>query len=380
MSENTTEAPFWRPSEDGGRLLMLWLGIAVAVIGAIALALSFVSVDQAAAPYFGRASWAIPVLMDSTIGVLTFFSIAAELNRLRSPLARYTGRFLVALTVYANVAPQPTVYGRILHGAPPTVWVLVVMVAEGTIRKLMGLSDERRIEPIRKVLFVLRPWPTWRAWRRMRVEQITTYQGALDRDAARAAVVGRLRLHHGRMWRQKAPLAERVALRLQGRDPAGVAQVLGDHAATVALLAGTATEPVPEPQPQPVESAPQPVAEDTAQEQPKTPRRRSPARTRKGSKTPAPRRSEADLLEAASALNAEAIVQTGTGVSLRRLKSELRVGQPVAERLRAALAAAPAFSGVDADIPEHLAVPEPVPVAAVTSAPEPVEYVNGTAL
>lgn len=377
MPDTTTApAPAWRPSEDGSRLLMMWLGIAVGVIGAIALALSFVSVDQAAVPYFGRASWAIPVLMDSTIGVLTFFSIAAELNRLRSPLARYTARALVGLTVYANVAPQPTVYGRILHGAPPTVWVLVVAVAEGIIRRLMGLSDDKRIEPMRKSLFVLRPWPTWRLWRRMRVEQITTYQAALDADAARAAVVGRLRLHHGRMWRQKAPLAERVALRLQGRDPAGVAQVLGDHAATVALLASTGTEPVSQPQPQPAESAPEPVAEDTREQSPKTPRRRSPARTRKGSKTPAPRRTEEQLLAEAGALNTQVLAETGTPVSLRRLKTELRVGQPVAERLRAALAAAP---NVGADIP-HQAAPEAVPVIAANSAPEPVEYANGTAL
>ena len=246
MTTQTTPAPFWRPSEDGARLLMMWLGIAVGVIGAIALALSFVSVDQAAVPYFGRASWAIPVLMDSTIGVLTFFSIVAELNRLSSPMARYTARVLVALTVYANVAPQHALYGKILHGAPPTIWVLIVAVAEGIIRRLMGLSDAKRIEALRKSLWVLRPLATWRIWRAMRVHQITTYEAALDRDAARAAVVGRLRLHHGRRWRSNAPLAERIALRLQGRDPAGVAEVLRDHADTAALLQAPAAalEPV----------------------------------------------------------------------------------------------------------------------------------------
>ena len=247
MSENTTLAPFWRPSEDGARLLMLWLGIAVGVIGAIALGLSFVSVQDAARPYFGSAAWALPVLADTTIAVLTFFSIVAELNRLRSPMARYTARALVALTVYANVAPQHGLYGKILHGAPPTVWVLIVAVAEGIIRRLMGLSDAKRLEALHKSLWLLRPLATWRIWRAMRVYQITTYEAALDRDAARAAVVGRLRVNHGRLWRQKAALAERIALRLQGRDPAGVAEVLGDHAATVALLAGTGRQEITEP-------------------------------------------------------------------------------------------------------------------------------------
>lgn len=243
MTDQTTTAPRWRPSERTAHGLMLYLGYSVLIIGAIALGLSFVSVDQAARPYFGAASWAIPVLMDTTIGVLTFFSIVAELNGLRAPLARYSARGLVALTVYANTAPQHSLYGRILHGAPPVVWVIVVAVAEGLIRRLAGLSDERRIEAMRKSLWLLRPVGTWRLWRAMRIHQITTYSAALDRDAARAAVVGRLRLHHGRMWRGRAPLSERIALRLQGRDAAGVAAILSDHAETAALLARAPQRP-----------------------------------------------------------------------------------------------------------------------------------------
>lgn len=249
MTEQTTPAPLWRPTPEGARTLLVFIAAAVAVIGAIALALSFVSVDQAARPYFGAASWAIPVLMDTTIGVMTFFSIVSELNGITAPLARYGGRALVALTVYANVAPQHSLYGRILHGAPPAVWTLVVVIAENTIRRLMRLSDEKHIEALRRSLWLLRPAATWRIWRRMRIEQITTYRAALDHDAARAAVVGRLRVSHGRMWRSKAPLAERIALRLQGRDPAGVAEILTAHQETAALLAGPATGPQEAPEP-----------------------------------------------------------------------------------------------------------------------------------
>lgn len=237
---DTTEAPRWRPSERTSLGLMLYVGYGVVLIGAIALALSFVSIDKAARPYFGAVSWAIPVLMDTTIGVLTFFSLVAELNGLRAPLARYSARALVALTVYANIAPQHALYGKILHGAPPVVWVLVVAVAESLLRRLARLGDDRQIEPVRKSLWLLRPVATWRLWRRMRIEQIPTYADVLDRDAARAAVIGRLRLHHGRMWRSKAPLGERIALRLQGRDPQGVAAILTDHADTAALLAAPA--------------------------------------------------------------------------------------------------------------------------------------------
>jgi len=240
MTEQTNRAPVWRPSERASLSMMLYLGYGVLIIGAIALGLSFLSIDRAARPYFGGASWAIPVLMDTAIGLFTFFSIVAELNKLRAPLARYSARALVALTVYANVAPQPSLYGKVLHGAPPVVWVIVVAVAENLVRRLARLTDPREIEPVRRSLWLLRPAATWRLWRAMRIHQIPTYAAVLDRDAARSAVVGRLRLHHGRMWRSKAPLSERIALRLQGRDPSGVAEILTAHADTAALLAAPA--------------------------------------------------------------------------------------------------------------------------------------------
>jgi hypothetical protein len=218
---------------------LVYLGVGIGSLGAAALALSFVSVADAARPFFGAASWAIPAIIDVTIAILFFLSISMELNGLRSPLAKVGARALVGLTVYANVAPQHSLYGKVLHGAPPVVWTLTVVIAEGAIRKLVGLAEEHRIEGVRRSLWLLRPVGTWRVWRRMRIEQIPTYLGALDRDAARAAVVGRLRLNHGRMWRQKAPLAERIALRLEGRDPAGVAKTLKAHGSVVALLNDT---------------------------------------------------------------------------------------------------------------------------------------------
>ena len=370
----------WAPSEEASKRALGFFTAGGALIGVVGFAVSFNSVMLAARPYLGMASWAVPVMVDLAIFVLTGLALFMELHDLGAKWIRLVPNGLSLWTLYLNTAEQHSWFGKSVHAVGPALWVTTVEIAAFAVRKLVGLADEKRIEALRRSLWILRPVATWRIWRQMRIHQITTYSEALDREAARMAVTGRLRLHHGRMWRHKAPLGERIALRLQGRDPVGVAQVLGDHAATVALLASTGTEPVPEPQPQGAESAPEPVAEDTVQEQPKAPRRRSPARSRKGSKTPAPRRTEEQLLAEAGALNAEAIAQTGTGVSLRRLKAELRVGQPVAERLRAALAAAPANGDVNADIPVHLAAPEPVPVIAVTSAPEQVEYANGTAL
>jgi hypothetical protein len=365
MPDHTsTPAPFWRPTQDGARLILMWLGVAVAVIGAMAFALSFLGVYEAARPIFGGAAWAIPILGDATIAVFASFSLIAELNGLGSPTARWAARALVGFTIYANVAQAHGLYAKVLHGAPPVIWAAIVTIAEGLIRRLVGLNSPTRIEGIRRSLWLLRSVGKWRLWRRIRVDAIPTYREALDKDAARAAVIGRLRLHHGRFWRQKAPLGERLALKLQGRDPSGVAEILRAHQETALLLADTVPEAVSDAAPEPLETVPEPPSEDT----PKPPRRRTQGRRRKGGKTPAPRRTEAELLAAASVLNAEAMAETGTAVSLRRLKSELRIGQPVAERLRTALAEAPAAVPT---VPQ-----QPVPEAV----PAPIEYANGTPL
>jgi hypothetical protein len=242
MTDQTAKgrALSWRDGKSGPLAGLLYLSLAVALIGAAAFALSFIGVNQAARPYFGAVAWVIPLLGDLAIGVFTAFSIAAELAGLSSPTARWSSRLLIGFTVFANVAHEPGIYGRVLHAAPPLIWVLIVTTFEHLVRRMVGLNSPTRIEGLRKSLWLLRPLGTWRLWRAMRIHQIGTYREALDRDAARAAVVGRLRVSHGLLWRQKAPLAERIALRLQGRDPAGVAAILADHADTAALLAAPA--------------------------------------------------------------------------------------------------------------------------------------------
>ncbi len=372
MTDLNTRRLSWAPSDEASKRALGFFTVGGAMIGVVGFAVSFNSVMIAARPYLGMASWCVPVMIDLAIFVTSGLALFMEVHGLGAKWIRAIPNGLALWTLYLNTATQHVWFGKAVHAAGPGLWIVTVEIANYAVRKLVGLSDERRIEGLRRSLWVLRPFATWRIWRQMRIHQITTYAAALDRDAARAAVVGRLRLHHGHGWRLRAPLAERIALRLQGRDPAGVAAVLGDHAATVALLASTGTEHVPAAALEPVQAAP----DTPAEERPSAPRRRTQGRTRKTAKTPAPRRSEAELRAAAEALNAEAIADTGTPVSLRRLKTELRVGQPTAERLRDALAAA---SEPVVTIPAQ-AVPEPVSADAENAVPEPVSHANGTAL
>jgi hypothetical protein len=112
-------------------------------------------------------------------------------------------------------------------------------------------------------------------------------------------------------------------------------------------------------------TAPEPVHPEQPETPSEQPEKRTPRpRTRTGKKTArkaaAPKRTEEQLLEAASALNETALATTGEPVSLRRLKTELRIGQDNAVKLRDAVITATA--------------PEPAPAIAPEYA---IEHANG---
>jgi len=244
----------WRLSPEGARTLLLWLALAVAVIGAMALGLSFVSVMNAAHPFFGTAAFALPIIVDVAIFALTFTSIAMELNELSSPGARYAARALVALTVFANVAPQHTVYGKVIHGAPPVVWSITVMIAEHAIRQLVGLaSDAETIDKVRRSRWLLAPVSTFRLWRRMRLWEITSYRAAIGREHEMRASRALLREWHGPRWHRTAPSAQRLAVALQASTDRPVAELLAEASAGILAAAQAAARPAP------------PAGEDTAQ-------------------------------------------------------------------------------------------------------------------
>jgi Protein of unknown function (DUF2637) len=359
----------WAPSAEASKRVLFWVGILLAIIGAVAFGLSFDSVMLAARPVFHEASWAVPLLLDTTLAVLTAAGLILELNGLRARLPQYFARVLIGLTVYANVAPAVGVYAKILHGAPPTVWAVLTVIAEQTIRRLVGLAADNRMEKVRPVRWLLAPASTFRLWRRMRLWEITNYRTAVGREQQISASRALLREWHGRTWRRSAPTAERLAVRLQGTSDRPVAELLAESAEAIVSAARAAVRPPSETEqttaPETAEDAPEQAPEDGEQDQPKPRPARRRAAGRKAPKTPALRRTDEQLLAEASALNAEVIGRTGAPVSVRRMRTELRVGQPTAERIRAALLAA------------EKPAPEPPAVAFEYGVAPVVEYANG---
>jgi hypothetical protein len=370
-------------SDDARRGTMAAIGVAVTIIAAVAFALSFLSVMRAMQPFFGAASWAVPILLDVAIAALTLISIGLELNELSGRGARLFSRVLVGYTIWANAQDAHTWAGRGAHCLPPIVFVGMVTIVEGAVRRLVGLSSETRMDKVRTSRWLLAPASTFRLWRRMRLWEITSYKTAVDRAQQQSASRALLREWHGKSWRRSAPRAERLAVRLQAATERPVSELLTESAEAIVAAAQAAVRPLTEAERAAVLAAEvtSPEAEVPAPEAAPSPR---PARTRKatatadsapsGRRAPLPeplvRRTDEELLTEARRINAQVIADTGAPAGAARFKSELGIGQPKAQRLRDALAA-------EASSPEAEQVAE-VESAEVRPIVLPARAVNGS--
>lgn len=336
----------WSPSNDVVQTMLRAASAGAGLLGLLGFGLSFRSVAAAAIPYLGGWSFVLPVIIDLGIAVLTLLGLTLALAGMPSRLVSAIPTLLSAYTLYLNCADQRTVYGAIIHGAGPLMWILVVEIGGLTVRRLVGLENPKpQIERLRLSLWFLRPVPTFRTWRKMRVQQIPTYKAALAQEHVRTTRMGQLRLDYGRMWRTRAPLAERIGLRLQGQgSAASVAEGLAEHHAIVALLTRAAVpapeapaaelpEPVPAPAPvaaQPA-TAPAPAAAAQASKAPAAKRvRQTPGAGRVRTAT---QHTDAELADLAEAAERAALAASGgaSGLSYRAAQAELHVSYPKAK-------------------------------------------------
>ena len=189
-------------------------------------------------------AYVVPVLLDLNIGTAAALGIVLELNGLSGRFPRLFSRLLIAATVYANVADAHSTYARVMHGLPPVVWAVLVAIAEGAIRRIVGLSDETRIQALRKVLWLLKPFSTFRVWRAMRVHELTTYKEGRDYLARRTAARGLMAEWHGRAWKRRAPSAQVLAVKLAEATARPVAELVSAASKDITAAAAAAGRPI----------------------------------------------------------------------------------------------------------------------------------------
>jgi hypothetical protein len=197
---------------------------ALAVLGGLG---SFTTVRDLAQPWFGHLAWIIPIGVDLGILALLAWDLLAEYLTLSWPMLRWTAWTFIAAIVYLNIAAahgNPTT--AVMHAAMPALFITVIEGIRHLIRQLTGLATGTRIERIPLSRWLLAPRTTFLLGRRMILWHVTSYRDGLALEHEHLTAVSRLQESYGRWrWRWRAPLGERLALRL---TPAAATVSVGD--------------------------------------------------------------------------------------------------------------------------------------------------------
>ncbi|REF00654.1 DUF2637 domain-containing protein [Thermomonospora umbrina] len=186
---------------------------ALAVLGGVA---SFHTVRDVARPWFGGWAWVVPVGIDVGIIALLAWDLLMEYLNIAWPVLRWVAWTFIGATIYLNVtAARGEDAAVVIHAAMPTLFIVTIEGIRHLLRRSAGLTGRLRIEGIPMSRRVLAPWSSWALHRRMVLWHITTYQDGLRLEYERLQTVCRLQESYGRWrWHWKAPLRERLALRL----------------------------------------------------------------------------------------------------------------------------------------------------------------------
>jgi hypothetical protein len=192
------------------------IAVLVCLLGALGGIGSFATVRHLAVPWFGTEAWIVPVGIDVGILALLSWDLLAEYLGLPWPFLRWTAWAFIAATTYLNIAAaHGAATAAVMHAAMPILFVTVVEGIRHLIRQYAGLAKGIRIERIPAARWLLAPRTSFLLARRMVLWHITSYQDGLALEHQRLHAIAHLQRNHGRwLWHWRAPLEDRLALRL----------------------------------------------------------------------------------------------------------------------------------------------------------------------
>ncbi|MFJ4972747.1 DUF2637 domain-containing protein [Streptomyces sp. NPDC088755] len=211
-----------------GQELVLVVGIvlAAAVVSTLGLLSSYTALETKAATWGWDWPWLLPVGIDVAIPAFTGANLILIRMGMELRWIRWVPRVLTAVTVYLNWQASSTPGGRIGHAALTLLWVIFSEIASHVYGTRIGaVTGKKRMETVRRSRWILAPIPTARLRRRMILWEITSYEEALTRLQEQTYLRAQLKEEFGWRWRSKAPLEQRMALKL-GSAPAALADTL----------------------------------------------------------------------------------------------------------------------------------------------------------
>ena len=200
--------------------------LAAAAVSTLGLLSSYTALENAALGWGWSWPWLLPVGIDVSIPAFTGVSLLLIRMGMELRWIRWAPRALTFGTVYLNWEAGSSLAGQIGHAFLTLLWVVFSEVAAHVYATRIGaVTGKKRMETVRRSRWLLAPLPTARLRRRMILWEITSYDEALARLQEQTWMRARLRETYGWRWRSKAPLPDRMTLKL-GTIPAALANTL----------------------------------------------------------------------------------------------------------------------------------------------------------
>ncbi|THA78653.1 DUF2637 domain-containing protein [Streptomyces sp. A0642] len=197
------------------RLVGAVIVLAVLLAG-IGFAGSYAAVRSLAAQKgFGRFALVFPLGLDAGIVVLLALDLLLAWIRIPFPLLRQTAWLLTAATIAFNAAAAwPDPVGTGMHAVIPILFVITVEAGRHAVGRLADITADRDMDTVRLSRWLLSPIPTFRLWRRMKLWELRSYEQVIQLEQDRLVYRARLQAQYGRRWRWTAPVELRLQLRL----------------------------------------------------------------------------------------------------------------------------------------------------------------------
>ncbi|MEV0187520.1 DUF2637 domain-containing protein [Kitasatospora purpeofusca] len=203
--------------------LMLGVAILAAVGGAALAGIGFSGSYSALRDLgfrhgFRDFSYAFPIGVDAGIVAL----LAMDLHLIRkgapAPWLRLLAHGFTAATIYFNAASagpllaNPT--GTAMHAVIPIMFVAVVEAGRRLVIRITRIEAGHGRDGVPLHRWVLAPWPSFRMYRRMRLNGIASYERAVELERERLVYRVMLEREHGGDW-HKAPAEQRLPLTME---------------------------------------------------------------------------------------------------------------------------------------------------------------------
>ncbi|MEV0493444.1 DUF2637 domain-containing protein [Streptomyces atratus] len=207
--------------------------LAAATVSTLGLLSSYTALETKAVGWGWEWPWLLPVGIDVAIPAFTGASLVLIRMGMELRWIRWVPRALTAVTVYLNWNASDSTSGRLGHAALTLLWVIFSEIASHVYATRIGaVTGKQRMETVRRSRWLLAPIPTARLRRRMILWEITSYEEALTRLQEQTYLRAQLKETYGWLWRWKAPLDQRMALKLD-TAPAALADTLAPEDAHI---------------------------------------------------------------------------------------------------------------------------------------------------